>query len=60
MSRTWTVETNTGSRAQIVTGTLRQQVWRPLTMSRDYFLRILPNGIHLDEVVLRNKFGIPK
>ena len=52
MSRVLTVESNTGSRAQIVSKKTSRQIWRPLPMSRDEFFRLLPVGAVIDEATM--------
>jgi len=57
MNKTWTVKRNTGARAELVAGDSSKQVWRPQTMSRLDFFKLLPTGGLIDEQALRTMLG---
>jgi hypothetical protein len=58
MGTTWKVEMNSGARASLVADGVRKQIWRPQTMSRREFYRLLPEGMLIDEAGLRAMFLI--
>jgi hypothetical protein len=56
MNKTWTVERNTGTRAELVAEESSKQLWRPQDMSRLDFFEVLPPGGRVDEQTLRTTF----
>ena len=58
MNRVWKVENNTGSTADIVSGSERKIVERPFTLSMRKFLEVLSPGRIVNENNLLAKFNI--
>jgi hypothetical protein len=56
MNKIWTIERNSGARVQLVAMNHTKEIWRPLTMHREDFLRLLPEGGLVDEETLRIVF----
>jgi len=52
----WIVERNSGSRAHLVAGMERIEVWRPQAMSRHDFLRLLAQGADVCDSYLQAVF----
>jgi hypothetical protein len=57
MSIFWVVDRNTGSRAFITSLSLRKEVWRPQTMSREDFFASLAPGSSVEQGALIRKFA---
>jgi hypothetical protein len=58
MNRIWRVDRNTGARAYIVHLDMRKEIWRPQSMSRHDFFRLLAPGVQMDEDSLRRVFSV--
>jgi hypothetical protein len=52
----WKIDRNSGARARLVANGQGKQVWRPQSMSRDDFFRLLPEGSTIDDAALELMF----
>jgi hypothetical protein len=58
MGIVWRVQINTGARVRLVADGQGKQIWRPQSMSRDEFFRLLPKDVTIDDEFLQLIFLI--
>jgi len=56
MDKIWTVEQNTGKRADLSSGSERREIRRPHAMSTPEFYSLLAPGTAVDDSVLQELF----
>jgi hypothetical protein len=54
----WTIEINSGARAVLTTEGTRKLVWRPLSMSREEFIRLFPVGSVVADQIVRKALRV--